>query len=234
MAPTVPGPRNATSHAAGHGRAVGGRGGAGTVTWVSTHEIRIQLPLPAHVLGALLELLGDRWPSSRIATSDDRHMVVHLDDSDVDDPDAGSGEDGGSGAGPDVEIDVTRAGAEGISMSPPPEVVGLLVESFREILDAHAAPNYVEMTVVDPDSGGTYTVTIGRPGGATPHQLRVAAEERAEAAIELLKMWRRGNRIYLRSHPRSWVSVDDAASPDTAEALDPALVALLEEIYPDA
>lgn len=89
------------------------------------------------------------------------------------------------------------------------------------------------MSVVDAETGGAYTITIGRPDGATPHQLRVAAEERAAAAVELLEMWRRGNHIYRRTHPREWVWVDSAASQDSGETLAPHLAALLDEIDPD-
>lgn len=51
-----------------------------------------------------------------------------------------------------------------------------MVTAFKTYLDQAGAENYVEQTVIDRETGDQYLVTIQRPRGKTPHQLRRAAE----------------------------------------------------------
>lgn len=44
------------------------------------------------------------------------------------------------------------------------------------------APNYLENKVRDPDTGKEYVLIFARSMGQTPHELRMAAEERLETA----------------------------------------------------
>ncbi|MFF6844715.1 hypothetical protein ACFY8X_38995 [Streptomyces tanashiensis] len=72
------------------------------------------------------------------------------------------------------------------------EILKIFVASMRGVLDGYGAENYVETEMSapsvsmdlrhGPDPRDSYTVTIQRRTGTTPHQFRVQAEERAEKA----------------------------------------------------
>ena len=69
----------------------------------------------------------------------------------------------------------------------PESFAQLMLASFRWYLDAHEAPNYVQMPMTDLTTGETYVCTIGRPGGKSPHDMRMLAEARVaqlEAELE--------------------------------------------------
>jgi hypothetical protein len=71
-------------------------------------------------------------------------------------------------------IEVTEGALE-IEMTPSQTIVANLVLAFRDQLQD--AKNYVEMSLRHPGDG-TYTVTITRPQGKTPHQLLQEAQSR--------------------------------------------------------
>lgn len=72
-----------------------------------------------------------------------------------------------------------------------------MLGAFREVLDASPkAINYVEQHFVDPATAESYVVIVCRPGGLTPHQLRLAAEqERDDARARLAAVHDRLTRI---------------------------------------
>jgi hypothetical protein len=54
-------------------------------TSVETHEddhvrpdvaIKIALPLPMDVAGALMEMIGERWPSAKVSGNGDEFMII--------------------------------------------------------------------------------------------------------------------------------------------------------------
>jgi hypothetical protein len=61
------------------------------------------------------------------------------------------------------------------------ETLLFIADSMRATLDAHDAPNYLEMEVKASD-GKRYIMTLQRAGKITPHAARLAAEEAREAA----------------------------------------------------
>jgi hypothetical protein len=61
------------------------------------------------------------------------------------------------------------------------ETLLFIADSMRATLDAHDAPNYLEMEVKASD-GKRYIMTLQRAGKLTPHSARLAAEEALEAA----------------------------------------------------
>jgi hypothetical protein len=62
------------------------------------------------------------------------------------------------------------------------ETLLFIADSMRATLDAHDAPNYLEMEVKASD-GKRYIMTLQRAGKITPHEARVVAEE-ALAAVK--------------------------------------------------
>jgi hypothetical protein len=81
------------------------------------------------------------------------------------------------------DVDVLELGPQGISISRPQQMSAMmlqvLIESFAENPDA---VNYLENKVRDPATGNEYVLIFARSAGQTPHELRMAAEARLEAA----------------------------------------------------
>lgn len=86
----------------------------------------------------------------------------------------------------------------GIKMSTDPGIIKAMLDAFKGVLEEHpTAENYVEMQLQDRETGSRYTVTIGKPGGRTPHQLR----KQAEAAV--LHFWDNGVQCPCGARPES-------------------------------
>ncbi|GKQ39530.1 hypothetical protein [Streptomyces sp. A012304] len=79
------------------------------------------------------------------------------------------------------------------------EILKLFVATMRGILHGYGAENYVEtemqapalsMDLRDSDTPyDSYTVTVQRREGTTPHQFRLKAEEDLAAVMHVLKLW---------------------------------------------
>lgn len=72
----------------------------------------------------------------------------------------------------------------------PESFAQMMLASFRWYLDEHDAPNYVRMPMTDMTTGEVYECTIGRPGGKSPHDMRLLSEARVaqlEALLESLR-----------------------------------------------
>jgi hypothetical protein len=82
-------------------------------------------------------------------------------------------------ADPEIEATLTsvRNGAFGIQ--PPEWFAKLIIGGLLAVLDTTSAENYLEMTLPGPD-GVQYAVVACRTADRTPHQLRQAAEARAD------------------------------------------------------
>lgn len=169
-----------------------------------TEEIHVRLPLSSATVKRLMDAVGAKWPGARVRT--DRHgdtmMLVMEVESEVDDIRSGTeavpisearvGEDGAIIA-PLSSDEITtfltsvRDGSFGMSM--PEWYSKMMVGVFHDIVGD--APNYVEQSLglKDPDTGRyeTWTVTVGKPGGKTPHELRSAAEAEVESLKALLR-----------------------------------------------
>lgn len=57
-----------------------------------------------------------------------------------------------------------------------------LAQAAATYLECNGAENYVEELVWDEKRENRYTITFQRPGKKTPHELRVEADQRAQAA----------------------------------------------------
>ncbi|MFE7547039.1 hypothetical protein [Streptomyces gardneri] len=91
----------------------------------------------------------------------------------------------------------TQDGVVSLELEPATDILKLFVASMRGVLDGYGAENYVETEMTapsvsmdvrhGPDPMDSYTVTVQRRTGTTPHQFRVQAEERAEKAEAALE-----------------------------------------------
>ena len=85
-------------------------------------------------------------------------------------------------------LSIAEDGTPVVDVHFPESFAQLMLASFRWYLDEHEAPNYVQMPMTDMTTGETYTCTIGRPGGKSPHEMRLLAEARvAQLEAELAR-----------------------------------------------
>jgi hypothetical protein len=77
-------------------------------------------------------------------------------------------------------------GALHLSLIDPTGASQVLAETFAGLLDKYKAENYVECQFIRPHDDQVYTVTVQRPEGKTPHQLRQAAEAEVQRLREEL------------------------------------------------
>lgn len=155
-------------------------------------DIRIGLPLPLAVTGALLEAIGAVWPDASIRTdgTNPTEMTVRITgparelDDDALAALAGAAAHDDDDHDDQVELFLSQLRDGSFGIKSEEWVSKLFVGAFANILDQHPdATNYVEMSLHDPETGARYNVIVTRPGGASPHQLRAAAEARV-AALE--------------------------------------------------
>lgn len=89
-------------------------------------------------------------------------------------------------------LSVAEDGTPVVDVHLPESFAQLMLASFRWYLDKHEAPNYVQMPMTDMKTGETYVCTIGRPGGKSPHEMRMLAEARvAELEAQLARQEKR-------------------------------------------
>jgi hypothetical protein len=208
-------------------------------------DIRVQLPLPLPVFAGLLEAVGDRWPGALLVESTTDHAVLRVDSALDPDPDETTDDttdadvDPAETAAVDAEVSVLAASGPNVALGLPTDVAVWFVDMFAELLDGHDAPNYVEVSVRDPRSDASYSVTVRRPDGKSPEELRRAAVRRAETAERFAEMLWKGAHISTATSYRNdpdgeqvWVYTMPAWSQDSGEDLDPELVELIERFGP--
>lgn len=160
-------------------------------------SITIELPLPLDVSGQLLRAIGSIYPHAQIQTNPARThtLVVEIPDSDrfadIDgDLDAETTGDPAfvpaAPITPDAEMLLTSVRDGSFGMSAPEFLMSVLAGLVSDVLDDPAALNYVEIPALRPD-GTCVTVTACRSEAQTPHQLRLAAETRADRCAAALR-----------------------------------------------
>lgn len=92
-----------------------------------------------------------------------------------------------------------KDGVVTLELEPATEILKVFVASMRGVLDGYGAENYVETEMTapsvsmdlrhGPDPRDSYTVTIQRRTGTTPHQFRLKAEENLAAVMHVLAYW---------------------------------------------
>ncbi|MFJ5294499.1 hypothetical protein [Streptomyces sp. NPDC088348] len=86
-----------------------------------------------------------------------------------------------------------KEGVATLELDPATDILKIFVASMRGVLDGYGAENYVETEMSapsvsmdlrhGPDPRDSYTVTIQRRTGTTPHQFRERAEARVTAVL---------------------------------------------------
>ena len=86
-------------------------------------------------------------------------------------------------------LSIAEDGTPVVDVHFPESFAQVMLANFRWYLDEHEAPNYVQMPMTDMTTGETYTCTIGRPGGKSPHEMRMLAEAKvAQLEAELARV----------------------------------------------
>lgn len=150
-------------------------------------DIAIRLPLPMSVSATLMNLVGTAWPEAELVNdkgghfTGDRYMVLRV-------PDAPAREvsvDEAAGTliepGED-DVDVLELGPGSIAVRSPEQLNATILEIMLAGFEENpSAVNYLENHVRDPKTGDEYVLIFARSKGQTPHELRLAAEARADA-----------------------------------------------------
>lgn len=69
-------------------------------------------------------------------------------------------------------------------------MAGVLARVFMEEIEAHSVKNYIELEIQCPTKTGSFEpilVTIKKPGGKSPHTLRMEAEQKLAKCVEALQ-----------------------------------------------
>lgn len=151
-------------------------------------DIAIKLPLPLSVSGTLMNLVGAAWPDAQIVDNQDgiltggKHVVFRIPDAPAKPVDADAVAQAVVEPGED-DLDLLELGPNGVSMTRPKHLsaamLQIMLNAFAEHIDA---VNYLENKVHDPSEGKVYVMIFARSEGQTPHELRMAAEEKLETA----------------------------------------------------
>lgn len=76
-------------------------------------------------------------------------------------------------------------GAVNLRVMPALETAAAMVMTAKTILDGNpGAQNYVEHSVIDRETGDRYVLTVHKPAGKTPHELRQEAEAQRDALAD--------------------------------------------------
>ena len=148
-----------------------------------TVEVRVDLPLPLDVAGTLMKVVGAAYPGTRVATNTAGMVFTIPLESRVPDGDVDAYLEGFEPDLLDPEVGQTMLTHTGISA---PEWLANVVGGIAKIAIGEA-PNYIEAPYRTADGIETYVLTVARSKGQTPHQLRIAAEERIERLEDKLK-----------------------------------------------
>lgn len=92
-----------------------------------------------------------------------------------------------------------KDGVATLELEPATEILKIFVASMRGVLDGYGAENYVETEMTapsvsmdlrhGPDPRDSYTVTIQRRTGTTPHQFRQHAEKQRDDVLRIVSDW---------------------------------------------
>lgn len=92
-----------------------------------------------------------------------------------------------------------KDGVATLELEPATEILKVFVASMRGVLDGYGAENYVESEMTapsvsmdmrhGPDPRDSYTVTIQRRVGTTPHEFRQRAEAARDEVLHIVSGW---------------------------------------------
>lgn len=153
---------------------------------MNDRRICIQYPMPLDVSANIIAALGAMYPDATIRTDDHRSGRAMVIDLGTRTARSNKRRLAGEMTKPIVDAEVSGWSDGTLSVTTPREAVEMLAEWARIVLTGMDAANYVEQGATLPADGEhperTLLVTACWSRGQTPHELRMAAEKRAEAA----------------------------------------------------
>jgi len=160
---------------------------------MTDRRICIQYPIPLDVSANIIAALGAMYPDATIRTDDPRSRNAMVIDLGARTARSNKRRIAAEMIEPEVDAEVSGFADGTLSVSTPREAVVALAEWAHIALAGMDAANYIEQAATLPADGDrperTLLVTACWSRGQTPHELRQAAEKRAEAAeAELAKL----------------------------------------------
>lgn len=169
-------------------------------------RLNIGLPLPLDVVNTASGILSKAWPGSMIDSNYSGGLFgggsgvlsILIPEKEARRPrrvtkkDIEDARPEPTGLGPEWDGDVIGVEPEGedgiVFRFGTPEALGnLLVQSCREVLAAQPeAANYLEWTMHEKDASASYVLSVARSKRQTPHELRMKAEAKVDAARVVL------------------------------------------------
>lgn len=149
-----------------------------------TTEVTLAGSIPLDVASTLMRLVGAVYPSARVS-SDHRGMRFHIDDADrADDPGVFDRAAELKVAADEWSLDtyLRQLGDGALEVSLPQILTATLAGLAEGMFAEHGEDvNYLETTCTSPSHPGQrWAVIAARSAGRTPHELRQAAEARAD------------------------------------------------------
>lgn len=146
-----------------------------------TTEVRIKLPLPGDVAMTIQRAVGVAYPRTELKLGTGDEMVLLVKDSD---------RDARIKAGPVLEViaeprdqdepDLLGMDEQGVTLGAVAGANAWVVSTLGAALAEAGATNYIETKYTH--RGDSYVAVVARSEEQTPHELRLAAEERARDA----------------------------------------------------
>lgn len=155
-------------------------------------QIKIALPLPMDMVSSLVRAIGTMYPDATMSGNGSGYgaeLVLNV-------PESNRRAKGSKKAlaaakvpadDPASEPELTGFGDGGISMTTPKEAAENLAVWAYTLLTSVDATNYVEQAAHHPETGQRLAVVACWTDRQTPHELRLAAERRADEAEARLR-----------------------------------------------
>lgn len=141
-------------------------------------SLTLSSPAPMHLIGTILNLISQTYPEAQMTTARPGEALR------LEIPEDAQPQ--GAAEPKDHILEAMRVDTAGIKIATPQELVAQLTTAVDAALEAEPlAVNYLEQGVVIQGRG--YAISLCRSGEQTPHELRMAAERRADEAEARLR-----------------------------------------------
>jgi hypothetical protein len=146
--------------------------------------VRIALPLPLDVAAGIMSAIGTRWPDSVVKSDaalpgrEELVMALRGEVTEVDEETLGEISYAQAATPEAMKAYLTSVKDGTLGVSVPGWISKVFVGMFGELLSSQEAQNFVELRVLDDETGEPYTVTVIRPKGKTPMDLLSEAQTR--------------------------------------------------------
>lgn len=143
-------------------------------------RIRVQLPLPLDVVVSLTRAVGVLYPNAMIDNTDSRHLTFVVDQSDRAPRVSKKALAAAKAESSEHEAQATNF-KDGTLTTTVPEALEVFAEyAYIALIGTDGAVNYLEQKMHHKASGRDLVFCVAWSKGQTPHELRMAAENRAD------------------------------------------------------